>query len=82
MPGNVILTIDCDHGSEIYELLFDNEPLIFVGEVHILEEQSYIIQIYKVIRHVEVVKKNDRKLEESNATFPDPDDQTERNSSS
>ena len=26
--------------------------MIFIGEVHILEEQSYIVKIYKVIKTV------------------------------
>ena len=47
--GDVLYERD---GKDIYEILFDDEPLIFVGEVHILQEQSYVIQIYKVVRQV------------------------------
>lgn len=39
-------------GQDIYEILFDNQALIFIGEIHVLEEQSYMIKIYKVIKTV------------------------------
>lgn len=42
------------NGEDIYEILFDNQALIFIGEVHVLEEQSYFIKIYKIIRKFKV----------------------------
>ena len=39
-------------GKDIYEILFNGEALIFIGEVHILQEQSYLVKIYKKIKEV------------------------------
>lgn len=52
-------------GKDIYEILFDGEALIFIGEVHILQEQSYLVKIYKKIK--EVTLKN-RLLEDTTNT--------------
>ena len=32
--------------------MFDGQPLIFLGEVHNLDEQSYLVKIYKVLKSI------------------------------
>jgi hypothetical protein len=44
--GNVIYE---KSGDEAYEIIFNNEALIYIGEIHILSEASYLIRIYKRI---------------------------------
>ena len=34
-------------GQDAYEVLLENEAILFLGEVHILSEASYLIRIYK-----------------------------------
>lgn len=41
-------------GADAYEVLFNDEPLIYMGEVHILTEVSYLIRIYKLIHTYKV----------------------------
>jgi len=53
--------------------LFDNQALIFIGEIHVLEEQSYMIKIYKLIKTYK--EKTERQLEavqDKNETQVDP----------
>lgn len=54
-------------GADAYEVLFNNEPLIYMGEVHILREVSYLIRIYKLI-HTYKVNPN-RMLDETEPNF-------------
>jgi len=47
---------------DIYEIFVDDRPLIFVGEVHVLKEQNYIIKIYKLIKTFKVYIEGEKPL--------------------
>lgn len=51
-------------GGDINEVLFDGQALHFLGEVHILSEQSYLAKIYKIVEEVEVPPT--RRIQETN----------------
>ncbi len=61
-------------GKDINEVIFNNQPLFFIGEVHILSEVSYMVKIYKMI-HKYKAKENLRLLE-SNNTITNSSDST------
>ena len=55
-------------GADAYEVLFNDEPLIYMGEVHILREVSYLIRIYKLIHTYKAQPSRRLQAAEGNST--------------
>lgn len=50
-------------GQDAYEIIFNGEPLIFIGEVHVLSEPTYLVKIYNKIHEYQVAAPPSRLLD-------------------